>query len=160
MTNEAPDKNCYTLPNGDCIGVDCMHNRRDISSDPALPIGEEAWHAHDGLGLHPASERHISSDPVDDTYERERYDAKIENWRKTDPEAAAAFDERHSDISSDPVPAREHQAGVCGARGVTTGSYAPCCHLPAGHAGMHNSGGIVPQTWFEPLTPRQRESVF
>lgn len=31
MTNEAPDKNCYTLPNGDCIGVGCMHNQRNIS---------------------------------------------------------------------------------------------------------------------------------
>lgn len=26
VTADAPDKNCVTLPDGDCVGVGCMHN--------------------------------------------------------------------------------------------------------------------------------------
>lgn len=28
LTHEAPDKNCISLPDGGCIGSDCMHSLR------------------------------------------------------------------------------------------------------------------------------------
>jgi hypothetical protein len=39
---------------GDVTGMD-----PDI--DPSLPIGEPAWHAHGGLGAHPAEQSHVEA---------------------------------------------------------------------------------------------------
>ena len=25
--SEIPDKNCYTLPDGSCVGINCMHDK-------------------------------------------------------------------------------------------------------------------------------------
>jgi hypothetical protein len=36
VDNEAPDKNCVTLANGDCVGKDCMHNQPEPEPKPGL----------------------------------------------------------------------------------------------------------------------------
>lgn len=37
--NSQPDRNCYTLPNGDCVGNGCMHDSEyEVLGGPTVDV--------------------------------------------------------------------------------------------------------------------------
>lgn len=44
MESEAPDKDCYTLPNGECIAPDCsLHGPLEVKKPRSLQTSDPLW---------------------------------------------------------------------------------------------------------------------